>query len=940
VQLALLKHPGRAWSTEAVLPDAMLRYIAQQIPAAPDALSRYATRDVTRREHLGELQARFGWTVFSGQTYRDCMAWLAAAARITDQSLSLVKTLLDELRRRQILAPSLSVIERLVREGRRRARQDVFRSLGQDLTASQRSALDALLQARTDSRLTTLAWVRESDGAPTPTTIKRRLERLQFLHRLGLPMEWATRVHPNRLQQLAREGFRVSVSHLRQYEPERRYGTLVAMVLDSMATVTDDVVGLHERVFGHTFKKAERTHLERFQASGRAINEKVVLYAKVGHALIEARKQAMDPYEAIETVVPWERFTRTVKDAESLAHAEDFDYLEGLTDYYASLRRYTPVLLETLSFQPTAASNDLMEALTVLREANARPKTELPATVPTSFVSKRWAPHVFTARGVDRRFYELCTLTALTHALRSGDLAVKGSRQFQDFEKYLVSRDSFQALARDHALPVAVDTDFESYFAKRTARLENELRRVDALAARNALPEARILNEGLTIQPMASDVTEEVEQWSERAYLVVPKVRITDLLVEVDQWTHFTRMFTHLRTGTPSNDPRVLLTAILADGINLGLTRMSHACPGTSPARLIHTSDWYIRDETYSAALAEIVNYHQQLPLALEWGRGTTSSSDAQRYPTGGHGEATGHINARYGHIPSVMFYTHVSDQYAPFYTNVIHATVRDATHVLDGLLYHETGLRIEEHYTDTAGFTDHVFALCHLLGFRFAPRIRDLAEKRLYLPGKQMRFPALAGLVGGVLNRRLIERHWGELLRLATSIKHGTVTASLMLRKLGAYPRQNGLAQALREVGRLERSLFMLQWLQDLDLRRRVQAGLNKGEARNALAKAVFFNRLGEVRERSYEDQRYRASGLNLVVAAIVLWNTVYLERAVEKLRALKLRFPEELATHLSPLAWSHISLTGDYIWRTDGGVKPGQLRPMRELPASLLNS
>jgi len=151
----------------------------------------------------------------------------------------------------------------------------------------------------------------------------------------------------------------------------------------------------------------------------------------------------------------------------------------------------------------------------------------------------------------------------------------------------------------------------------------------------------------------------------------------------------------------------------------------------------------------------------------------------------------------------------------------------------LDGLLYHETDLRLEEHYTDTAGFTDHVFALCHLLGFRFAPRIRDLADKRLYTPSKDTRYPALAGLVGGVVNRALIERHWDEILRLATSIKHGTVTASLMLRKLGAYPRQNSLAQALRELGRLERTLFTLQWLQDLDLRRRVHAGLNKGEAK-----------------------------------------------------------------------------------------------------------
>ncbi|WP_420042390.1 Tn3 family transposase, partial [Alcaligenes faecalis] len=95
---------------------------------------------------------------------------------------------------------------------------------------------------------------------------------------------------------------------------------------------------------------------------------------------------------------------------------------------------------------------------------------------------------------------------------------------------------------------------------------------------------------------------------------------------------------------------------------------------------------------------------------------------------------------------------------------------------------------------------------------------------------------------------------HWDEILRLATSIKQGTVTASLMLRKLGSYPRQNGLAVALRELGRIERTLFILDWLQSVELRRRVHAGLNKGEARNALARAVFFNRLGEIRDRSFE--------------------------------------------------------------------------------------
>jgi TnpA family transposase len=151
------------------------------------------------------------------------------------------------------------------------------------------------------------------------------------------------------------------------------------------------------------------------------------------------------------------------------------------------------------------------------------------------------------------------------------------------------------------------------------------------------------------------------------------------------------------------------------------------------------------------------------------------------------------------------------------------------------------------------------------------------------------------------------------------------------MLRKLGAYPRQNGLAVALRELGKVERTLFLLQYISSPELRRRIHVGLNKGEAKNALARAVFFNRLGELRDRTYENQRHRASGLNLVVAAIVLWNTVYLEQAVAAIRPSGQAVSDETLAHLSPLKWEHINLTGDYHWRKDAGLRDGKLRPLR---------
>jgi TnpA family transposase len=173
--------------------------------------------------------------------------------------------------------------------------------------------------------------------------------------------------------------------------------------------------------------------------------------------------------------------------------------------------------------------------------------------------------------------------------------------------------------------------------------------------------------------------------------------------------------------------------------------------------------------------------------------------------------------------------------------------------------------------------------------------------------------------MIAGRINVALIRAHWPEILRIAASIQTGTVTASLIMRQLAAYPRQNSIAAALRELGRLERTLFTLDWIEDPELRRDTGRELNKGESRNSLARAVFFHRLGEIRDRTFENQQHRASGLNLLVTAITLWNTRYLNRAIAALREVE-DVSDYLLPHLSPLGWEHINLTGDYVWSAAG--------------------
>lgn len=451
------------------------------------------------------------------------------------------------------------------------------------------------------------------------------------------------------------------------------------------------------------------------------------------------------------------------------------------------------------------------------------------------------------------------------------------------------------------------------------------------------LPEAIITEEGLSMSPIRREEIAEAEDVTRRLYGMLPRLRITEVFAEVHEWTGFADRFGHMRTGEAPADIVALMTAVLADATNLGLSRMARSSGNLTHSRLLWTAEWHIRDETYAAGLACLTEAIHAQPMSEVWGDGETSSSDGQFFRAGGHGEARADHNSHYGSDAGVKFYTHISDRYAPFYTKVIAANASEAAHVLDGLLHHETSLAIKEHYTDTGGVAEHVFGLCHLLGFRFAPRIRDLGERKLSVPNTQMKFKALEPMIGGTANLSIIAESWDETIRLAASIRAGTVAPSAMLRRLSAYPRQNALAKALREIGRIERTHFTLDWITDPALRRRANAGLNKGEARNALSRTLFFHRQGEIRDRTFENQRYRASGLNLAVAAVILWNTVYLSRAVAEIRSSGETVRDDLLTHIAPLGWEHISFNGDYVWPTES-LKDG-FRPLRNSQASILD-
>jgi TnpA family transposase len=465
--------------------------------------------------------------------------------------------------------------------------------------------------------------------------------------------------------------------------------------------------------------------------------------------------------------------------------------------------------------------------------------------------------------------------------------------------------------------------------AARAVELDQRLKRFAGRLQRGELEGVEFLNDRLQISPVKAFATPEARAFADALETVMPKVRITELLHEANRATHFVSAFTNLRTGERCEDENALLAAILADATNLGLGRMAAASHGVTRDKLIWTADAYIRPATYKAALARIIDAHHALPIVAIWGDGSTSSSDRQFFRSGKRGDAAGEINARYGHEPGLGFYTHVSDQHGPYSTRIMSATSHEAPYVLDGLMRHGTALRIGTHYTDTGGASDHVFILCAMLGFRFCPRLRDFPDRKFACIEPAAAYKELQPLFGRRVRTDVIREHWDEILRLVTSLRAGTAPPSAMLKRLSAFQRQNQLDFALQELGRIERTLFMLDWLESPQLRQLCHAGLNKSEQRHALAQVICTFKQGRIADRGQDAQQFRASGLNLVIAAIVYWNSTYLADAIDHFRTRSQPVSSELLAHTSPLTWEHIAFSGDFLWDR-AAASAGRRRPL----------
>ncbi|WP_419902887.1 Tn3 family transposase [Kiloniella sp.] len=879
IHLALLRHPGQGWYNSTELPEAVVHWLCEQIRVSPSVLSNYGMREATQTMHRNQAMQHLGLRAFTQTGFDTALEYATKAAFGTDDGRTIMALLLEDIRKAQLVLPSVDTLERIGIAGRARARRLSAQALNDDLSESQKVTLNCLLKNDTSLGLSRLAWLRGMPHSTSVASMLALLERLTFVRSLELPSALGQNIHPDRLKKFAREGMVAPTQLLSDFGERRRIATLAAQLAELNIVLTDASIATFERLTGQLFTRSKRKQDLTWQTKQSQVGRLMRLFGGTIDAMELARENGKDPFEALDEMIGWERLIKSRPEIDALGDMATQDPLFLASKRYTQLRKFAPAFLKAFTFNVPQAGADLNAALELLKEHNSTGKRKLPDIVPMPFSAKHWKPLIFEDGKPKRRVYETAVIATLRDRLRAGDAWVEGSRDYRPFDAYLVPK-SEAVKIMDKA---GLQTNKWAWLTERKDLLRRRLHEVEHKLVRGQLEGVRIEKGELKITPHEPVTPPEAEQLDRAIDAIMPRIQITDLLWDVVNKTSFLDAFTDLRSGRPHPNPTAVLASILAGATNLGLERMALASKDLTHAQLSWASAWNLRPETYTDALARIIDAHHNLPFSQVWGTAQHTSSDAQFFASGRN---SGEINAKYGPDPGLKIYSFLSGQYGSFNSNVIGATSGEAPFVLDGLVGNAAQFNPLVHYVDTGGVSDHVFALFYLLGLSLAPRLRDFPHRRLACFGKANEWKGLALIMGKPINEDVIMGHWDDAIRLAASAKNGTVKPSAMLKKLGAYRQQNRLYLALSEIGRIERTLFMLDWMENPKLRMECQGGLNKGEARHSLATAIFAHSQGRIRDLSPAAQQKRAMALNLVIAATVYWNTQYMDKATKHLQ------------------------------------------------------
>lgn len=895
-------------------------------------------RSGSRSRQLQQLREYLGINPFdlSDQPW---LAQIAEHAAETKEMLAdIINVMLEELAHHHYELPGFTVLKRIARAARNKVNEGCFREIGQNLTHEAKQKIDELLNP-SDGAYGAWNTLKREPKKPGNKEVRSYLQHVHWLQTLGETLP-DVNVPVVKYRQFALEARALTAPEMARLKINKRYALAVILIRQQHSKALDDVANLYIKM------------LRSMEASAQAaLNKYILEHQKQIDALIAKFREVLIAYDqqsekltkllAIGAVLGDEASALIDRCNQHIAYAGN-NYYPFMLSNYRQKRALLFNCLDILDLQ-SISSDTSSTALPILLKSLRSTRLEfiseaalnqhLPEPFDTGWLIEKWRKLIVSnttnqagekEKVFHRKYLELWLLLHIKHELSSGDLFIPFSAEFDDYREQLVDDETLDEELNDYSEQVEMPLNDAHFFVTNLKQeLSERSKRVDERFPSNL--HASIKEGKLSISPIRAEQPQaDLQKLDKLITENLPEVSIIDILTDTEKWLGLHKIFGPLS----GNDIRIdepekrFITTLFCYGCNLGPVQTAKSVKNMSRKQIAWLNLRHTSEDRLERAITQVVNAYNKFDLPKYWGSGKHVAADGTMWDLYEQNLLT-EYHIRYGGYGGIGYY-HVSDTYIALFSHFIPCGVYEAVYILDGLMNNKSDIQPDTLHGDTQAQSYPVFGLSHLLGINLMPRIRNIQDLLLFRPDNRYRYKNIEPLFAGSIDFQLIERHLRDMLRVVISIKKGKITASTILRRLGTYSRKNKLYLAFKELGKAIRTLFLLRYIDEIELRKTIQSATNKSEEFNGFVKWLFFGGEGIIAENVRHEQRKIVKYNHLVANMVILYNVEKMTHVLKDLAKEGVVINKELLNGLSPYRNSNINRFGDYTLDLEREVPP----------------
>lgn len=838
------------------------------------------------------------------------------------------------LRSNQIEIPAYFTIASILTEAMRKRDTLLMQIINQNLSPQLQVIFDKMLSINEDSneKRYLLTQLRKSKEVMKPNAIRanmRDYKSLKEYYQQVKPLLLLLDISDEMIGYYAQFVLRSQVFQVNRRE--NKYLMLLCFIVYQYRFLGDLLVDTFLRAtqqFENAAKRASKETIYQNHLDNQATLE----------SLFELNEQMIEELNKLETItldfaktnqekinywVKWvnsELFLKFKGNKSAISKLRKGDYIKKDEAYYQILEEKSRVLqyrvsdmLRHLDFD---CSNENLK--TALEEFKQKDGNIGPEKFADDFLKKQ-EKDILKRSGSATSLYKVMLTQNVASNIKSGQIALRESFNYQAFENYLIDENIWKA-NKDQFLK-----QFHLEWLKDWKIVENQLKQRLASAYQTTFER---INQGqnLFVQKRKDGkprFTEPNTEEREITWDLFPKegaVSIIEVLNTIQQKVNFTDNFQHfaIKNQIKKPDNSLFFAAILAYGCNIGLGAMARNSPNISANSLENIANWHLTLENLQRANDKIIALLDKLKIGELFKKDPTiihTSSDGQKVLVQVDSIHANYSYKYFGKDKGIVIYSFIDEMHRLFHSLTVSSSEREALYVFEGLLQNQI-VQSDMHSTDTHGTNGTNFALLFLAGIRFIPRIEDFQNQHLYcftdtnLP----QLPDYELKLGKTINTSIIEQNWDMVCRLMVSLLSKHCSASTLIKRLGSYEQQHPILQALKEVDKILKTEYLLQYMDDVGLRQVIQKQLNKGENANKFARAVSWGNSGEIKFASKSEQLLADVCRRLIQNTIIAWNYLYMSNEVLKAKPTERKTLIKAIEESSPVRWQHINLHGTF--------------------------